>query len=130
MPINSHKQTGNIELFLSAYKNCDDVLLFWRTKISGEFDKPIPNCIGFCIERQRRDENNNWGPTEILRNRVGFTDNPPDVEDGENNYPTKPSNIWPFQRYNWTDHGANNGQIVRYRIIAVALPNNGTLGEV
>ncbi len=77
----------------------------------GRAMEPIPGCLGFVIERQRLDKHGNFGPTEILRNRVGFKDG--SNNDEENNVDdqmlSQPSNIWPFQSFNWTDHGANSG---------------------
>src|SRR5206468_9977274 len=96
------------ELHLAAYKNCDDVQLFWRTKVNGQFDQPLPGCLGFMIERQRLDDHGNWQAIEILRNRVAFTVHPAPVTPDAVGMPTQPSNVWPFQSYEWTDHGANN----------------------
>jgi phosphatidylserine/phosphatidylglycerophosphate/cardiolipin synthase-like enzyme len=130
MPTNTNNKKEANEIFLSIYKNCDDALLFWRTKVNNEWDRPIENCIGFSIERQRKDKHGNWLKTEMLRNRVGFADNIETVAENENAFISKPSNIWPFQRYDWTDHGANNGETVRYRIIALSIPLAGNLGDI
>lgn len=92
-------------------------------------DEPIPDCLGFKIERQRKDEDGNWAKVEVLRNRVGFDANPPTTAEGDDR--SEPSSIWPFQRYDWTDHGANNGQIVRYRVCAMKMAvGGGALGTV
>jgi phosphatidylserine/phosphatidylglycerophosphate/cardiolipin synthase-like enzyme len=124
------KKTDNIELRLTAYHNCDDVQLFWRTTVDGQADAMIPRCLGFKIERKRKDRDGKWGRVEVLRNRVGFSDGS-DIEDNAAAvYTTKPSSIWPFQRYDWTDHGANNGQTVQYNIKAMRLPEGGVAGEV
>lgn len=121
--------TGGIEIKLTVYSNCDDAQLFWRVKFGGSQDSPIDGCLGFQIERQRRQPDEQWSPTEILRNRVGFEDLPPPGDAGDPNERSKPCNIWPFQRYEWTDHGANNGETVRYRVSAVRLPAGGTAGQ-
>jgi len=118
-------QTGNIEIVLTVYNNCDDAQLFWRTKVDASIDKPIPECVGYAIERRRKLKNGQWGKPEILRNRVGFKE----VENSDNKDITKPSFIWPFQTFYWTDHGATNGNVIQYRISAVKLPPNGILGE-
>jgi phosphatidylserine/phosphatidylglycerophosphate/cardiolipin synthase-like enzyme len=115
---------GQYSVRLSAYRDCDDVFLCWRTFDSEQAEKPVPDTLGFMIERQRQDTSGNWQPTEILRNRVGFTDVPPQNEDDK----SLPSNFWPFQRYDWTDHGANSGQTVRYRISLMRLPAGGVAG--
>ncbi|HKH49932.1 MAG TPA: hypothetical protein VKM72_35205 [Thermoanaerobaculia bacterium] len=78
------------------------------------------------LERQRLHSGGTWGNTEVIRNRVGFSSDP---ADDAGSAPTKPSSIWPFQCFDWTDHGANSGQTVRYRVSAVRLPAGGALGE-
>lgn len=118
------RSQGQYSVKLNAYHDCDDVFLCWRTFEGGRPDKPVPGNLGFMIERQRRDASGKWQAIEVLRNRVGFTDVPPQNEDDR----SQPSNIWPFQRYDWTDHGANNGQTVRYRISLMKLPADGLAG--
>lgn len=128
MAVSVSNSVGTTGLTVVAYRNCDDVQLFWRVANGASKDVPIPRCLGFMIERQRRGDDSSWGPTEILRNRVGFTDEPVgDPHDPKDL--SRPSNIWPFQRYEWTDHGANNGQTVRYKVSCVALPAGGAAGE-
>jgi hypothetical protein len=119
------------KLKLTAYHNLDDVQLFWRAGFNDKWDKPIPGCLGFCIERQRQNKDGVFEEKiEILRNRVGFLVNAPvEGEEDEFEYVSQPCNIWPFQTYNWTDHGANNGQTVRYRISAMKKFQRGKLGE-
>ncbi len=115
---------SNVRIYVSCYHNCDDVELFWRTRVDERDDSLIPGCLGFMLQRQRKKEDGTWGPIEILRNRVGFTDQNSLSTDST----TQPSSIWPFQTYNWTDHGANSGQTVRYRISAMRLPPGGVAG--
>ena len=45
MSISTSNTTGNIELRLICYHDCDDVQLFWRTKVDGQMDGTIPNCL-------------------------------------------------------------------------------------
>jgi hypothetical protein len=120
------KKAGNVELHLVAYHNCDDVEVFWRVSVAGEKDAPIPEVLGFTLERQRQKADGTWSDSEVIRNRVGFSSGPADQAGPA---PTQPSSIWPFQCFDWTDHGANSGQTVRYRVSAVRLPAGGTLGE-
>jgi hypothetical protein len=127
MPVTTSNKTGDVEIRLAAYHNCDDVELFWRVTVDGQEDAAIPEVLGFTIERQRLQAGGAWGPTEVLRNRVGFTDDPTAADDLDGSR-SKPSNVWPFQCYDWTDHGANSGQTVRYRVSAVSLPQGGTVG--
>ncbi|WP_177171859.1 phospholipase D-like domain-containing protein [Nitrosovibrio tenuis] len=128
MAIAISNSTNGIQLKLMAYSNCDDVQLFWRVTVDGIADSPIPGCLGFMIERQRMQDNGEWAPVEILRNRVAFVDQPEPAAFDDPKDLSRPSNVWPFQRYEWTDHGANNGQTLRYRISAIILPTDGTAG--
>ncbi|MBT0571575.1 hypothetical protein KIK84_14705 [Curvibacter sp. CHRR-16] len=94
---------------LLGFNNCDDVFLAWKPQAE------IPNCLGFAIERKRN------GKAEVLQNRVGFSDGPVP--------PSAPSTQFPFQRLTWTDHGADTGDTVSYRVIArVGTPDNLTDG--
>jgi hypothetical protein len=124
MPALTGAAAPNIQIRMSAYHNCDDVELFWRTTVDGQNDRLIPDCLGFMLQRQRKKEDGTWGPIETLRNRVGFAGQDSLSADST----TQPCSIWPFQTYNWTDHGANSGEIVRYRISAVKLPPGGVAG--
>jgi len=50
--------------------NCDDALLFWKVAA------PIPDCLGFAIDRERKLPNGTVSAT-VIDNRVGFkVDNP------------------------------------------------------
>jgi hypothetical protein len=121
--------SDGVTLKLTVYKNCDDAQLFWRLANGEDFDTPLDGCLGFMIERQRRLENGQWSKPEILRNRVGF-EKQSNVDPNDPKARTRPSNVWPFQRYDWTDHGANNGQEVKYKVTAVGVPRTGQIGEV
>lgn len=92
--------------------NCDDALLVWT--VAG----PIPDCLGFTIERERRQANGTVNA--VLENRMGFKADKP--KRGEH----RPSTEWPFQRLWWTDHGVDLGDTVRYRI-APMVRHGGTL---
>jgi hypothetical protein len=90
---------------IALYTNGDDAFVAWAPS---EF---IEGCRGFMLERQRRD-----GaplPVEIVENRVGFKKDKPKSGDH------KGSDVWPFQRFNWTDHVVDIGNRVRYRVTAV-----------
>lgn len=122
--------SGNATIDTVAYMNCDDVLLFWRVTVGGEVHGTIEGCRGFTITRRRKGADGSWGQEEILRNRTGFAgDHDDDAPDDDMTHmPSQPCTIWPFQCFDWTDHGAGNGEIVQYRIAAVALPEGGELG--
>ncbi|MGF7036900.1 phospholipase D-like domain-containing protein [Mucilaginibacter lappiensis] len=112
---------------VSFANNCDDVQLTWRTLDGQDKDSPVEGCIGFMIERQRRIGSADWTASEILRNRVGF-----DATGIDPNKPetlSQPSNVWPFQRYDWTEHGANNNESVRYRISCMGKNAASAIGK-
>ncbi|MFA5014165.1 MAG: phospholipase D-like domain-containing protein [Actinomycetota bacterium] len=123
MVVFANNKVGNIEIKLATYHNCDDVQLFWRAIVDEQADHSIPGCLGFMIERRRKNKNGTWNPIEILRNWVGFEDQ---EEQTENQ--SQRCNIWPFQRYDWTDHGADNRETVQYRVSALRLPAGSKLG--
>lgn len=106
---------GHVQLNVCC--NTDDAFLVWKAD-------EIDGCLGFAIERQ-------WLQTsvtgrvlhqsEYLLNRVGFAT---DVAAGPGQY--QPSNVWPFQRYNWTDHDLSLNDMARYRIV----PMVGAVGDL
>jgi len=94
------------EINLKVFSNADDVHLVWTHA------DDIPGCLGFAIECRRGE-----AEPKYLSNRVGFED---DVEvDGDGNqFTSRSSQIWPFQRYDWTDHAADLGDVIAYRVVA------------
>ncbi|MFN7961811.1 MAG: phospholipase D-like domain-containing protein [Thermoanaerobaculia bacterium] len=91
-----------MSLELKAYANCDDVHLVWRCP-------RVDGCRGFALRRRR-----GGGEPVLLDNRVGFAaDNP---QEGDH----RPSTQWPFQRYNWTDHGASSGDRLEYQVQVIS----------
>ncbi|PYQ27079.1 MAG: hypothetical protein DMF56_21190 [Acidobacteria bacterium] len=106
---------------LKVYVNEDDALLFWS------IPQPIPGCRGFAIERKRRVANQ---PEEraFLNNRTGF-ENEKVAAQPKKDQPAvlKPSTEWPFQRFSWTDHDANTGDSVSYRVVPVLRDSAGKL---
>ena len=93
---------------LKVYANEDDALLFWS------IPAPISECRGFAIQRKKN------GVEEFLPNRVGFAndhDHGPADEDAKG--VLKPSTELPFQRFSWTDHDANTGDTVSYRVVPI-----------
>ncbi|WP_442578121.1 phospholipase D-like domain-containing protein [Mesorhizobium sp. ASY16-5R] len=91
---------------LRASTNADDVHLAWDP---GE---KIPGCLGFAIECKRGN-----AEPKYLSNRVGFKNDPTMDENGEK-ATKRSSQDWPFQRYDWTDHAADLGDEVAYRVVA------------
>jgi hypothetical protein len=79
MPIFTSNTTGNVELRLTAYHDCDDVALFWRVLVDGEKDAAIPGVLGFMIERQRLRQDGSWtgrrrGPAHPALDDLAFPD--------------------------------------------------------
>jgi phosphatidylserine/phosphatidylglycerophosphate/cardiolipin synthase-like enzyme len=100
---------------LRVFVNEDDALLFWS------IPEPIDECRGFAIERRRNDEE-----PEFLHNRTGFESEDDHTESVTSGDSTRPSTEWPFQRFSWTDHNANTGDTVSYRVVPV-IREDGTL---
>lgn len=100
---------------LRAVANLDDVHLTWDP---GE---AIPGCLGFAIECKR-----GTAKPKPISNRVGFKDDPTLDKDG-NPVRSRSSQDWPFQRYNWTDHAADLGHKVAYRVVARVKDAGGAL---
>ena len=93
---------------LGAYCNTDDTFLVWKADV-------LEGCIGFAIERVwlHSDEPGRvLNQAEYLVNRVGFAG---DAAAGPNQ--RQPSNVWPFQRYNWTDHELGFKDRAKYRVV-------------
>jgi phosphatidylserine/phosphatidylglycerophosphate/cardiolipin synthase-like enzyme len=101
----------SINIAIRLYTNSDDAFVAWAP--SG----PIAGCRGFMLERKRKEGAKEV--TEVVENRVGFTKDKP--KSGEH----RPSNVWPFQRFNWTDHVVDVGAQVRYRVTAMRDTGSG-----
>jgi phosphatidylserine/phosphatidylglycerophosphate/cardiolipin synthase-like enzyme len=106
---------------LKVYANEDDALLFWS------IPAPIKGCRGFAIARRMTDASGKKSET-FLPNRMGF-ESQPDAARPEEGQPAvlRPSTEWPFQRFSWTDHDANTGETVSYRVIPVVRNGAGDL---
>jgi phosphatidylserine/phosphatidylglycerophosphate/cardiolipin synthase-like enzyme len=98
---------------LKAYTNEDDALLFWSIAT------PINECRGFAIARRKEDPKGKK-TEDFLLNRMGFENEAVTATPGEGQeIVAKPSTEWPFQRFSWTDHEANTGDTVSYRVVPV-----------
>ncbi|CDZ59634.1 phospholipase D-like domain-containing protein [Neorhizobium galegae] len=102
---------------LKVFSNADDVHLVWRHA------DDIPGCLGFAIQCRRGD-----GEPKYLSNRVGF-ENDTDVDADGKRLTSRSSQIWPFQRYDWTDHAADLGDVIAYRIVARVVDDAGQLTD-
>ncbi len=100
-----------IAIKVAVYTNSDDAFVAWAPS---DF---IAGCRGFLLERARKTASGE--KVEAVENRVGFSkDNP---KSGEH----RPSNEWPFQRFNWTDHAVDVGNQVRFRVTAMIDDGSG-----
>jgi len=78
--------------------------------------------------RHRAKEEKNGAAEDFLSNRVGFENEAIAAQPVEGQEAvTKPSSEWPFQRFSWTDHDANTGDTVSYRVIPVVRRHDGAL---
>lgn len=102
---------------LKVFANADDVHLVWTHA------DDIPGCLGFAIQCRRGD-----AEPRYLSNRVGFEDDT-DVDDKGRRFTARSSRIWPFQRYDWTDHAADLGDVIAYRVVARVAAADGALKD-
>jgi phosphatidylserine/phosphatidylglycerophosphate/cardiolipin synthase-like enzyme len=105
------------DVTLKVFSNADDVHLVWTHK------DDIPGCLGFAIQCRRGK-----AEPKFLSNRVGFSDDTETDAQGKR-LTVRSSQVWPFQRYDWTDHAADLGDVVAYRIVARVKGPDGTLAD-
>ncbi|MGZ5078496.1 MAG: phospholipase D-like domain-containing protein [Usitatibacter sp.] len=94
-----------VTIAIAVYTNSDDAFVAWAPS---DF---IPGCRGFFLERGRKTTAGE--KVEPVENRTGFKRDKPKSGDHRS------SQEWPFQRFNWTDHVADVGNKVRYRVTAM-----------
>ena len=94
-----------VEIAVSVYTNSDDAFVAWSPS---DF---VSDCRGFRLERGRRDGGK--VSVDVVENHLGFEKDKPKSGDH------RPSDVWPFQRFNWTDHATDVGNEVRYRVTAM-----------
>jgi phosphatidylserine/phosphatidylglycerophosphate/cardiolipin synthase-like enzyme len=102
-----------VTIKIAAYCNSDDAFVAWAP------DDFIPECRGFQLERARKTKTAE--KIDLVENRLGFAKDKPTSGDHQ------PSNVWPFQRFNWTDHAVDVGNQVRYRVTAMVRDATGKL---
>lgn len=105
---------------LKVRSNEDDALLFWS------IPEAITGCRGFAIERKKTPPGGAL-VQGFLVNRIGFDTEGEAPVDEHGAALTKPSTEWPFQTFSWTDHDANSGDTVQYRVVPVIRNGSGTL---
>jgi phosphatidylserine/phosphatidylglycerophosphate/cardiolipin synthase-like enzyme len=93
---------------IRAYANCDDALIVWKP------DRKIDDCLGFALFRERN------GKVECVPTWVGFPG------DWAKPGTQKPSTQWPIQKFMWTDYLADQGDVMRYRVV----PMRGTRADL
>lgn len=97
---------------LRVYADGDHSFLVWQT------DAVIPGCRGFAIHR-RRD-----GQDRLLDTYVGF------AGDTAPAGTLKPSNVWPIQKFTWSDYMVRPGDTVEYRVVPVVGAEKDHLAEL
>ncbi|WP_192886486.1 phospholipase D-like domain-containing protein [Agrobacterium sp. LAD9] len=105
------------KVILKVFSNADDVHLVWTHQ------DDIPGCLGFAIECRRGD-----AEPKYLSNRVGF-ENDTELDANGQRYTVRSSQLWPFQRYDWTDHAADLGDVIAYRVVARVVGDDGKLTD-
>src|SRR5258708_3652770 len=87
--------------FASAYANNDVAIISWK------YDSKIPDCLGFCIQR----EDTATKKITTLPAWVGF--------EGETNpdWEMRDTKMWPIQKFNWKDLTAPKNSSYVYHII-------------
>jgi len=85
---------------VKAYANCDHAYVVWKTKAV------IHSCLGFALYRQVKGETE-----QTVETFVGPATGPK-VADGT----SRPSTIWPIQKFMWADYLAPSGTAIRYRV--------------
>src|SRR6185436_2397126 len=65
---------------------------------------------------------------DFLLNRTGFEHEDEPKTNGKTP-DVKPSTEWPFQRFSWTDHDAQTGDVVSYRVIPMISNSSGDLEQ-
>jgi phosphatidylserine/phosphatidylglycerophosphate/cardiolipin synthase-like enzyme len=98
---------------LNVLQNSDDALIVWNVA------EEIPDCIGFAIRREL--ERDGKTHAKWLDNFVGFAGEEHEI--GER----RPSTVWPFQGFTWTDHELDAGDSARYRVVPVLRGESGEL---
>jgi len=91
---------------IKTFSNCDEATIVWQA------NSHIHGCRGFALERQTKGQ----AQTTFVPTWVGFKGEK--HKTGE----SRPSTVWPIQRYIWSDYGVNPGDQVRYRSIPMVGP--------
>lgn len=85
---------------LKAFQNGDDVFLLWKP------DAVIKGCRGFAIERKKKGASTTTLPTWMGFEKTKWKRGT-----------SKPSTVWPVQKYTWVDFSTRDGDTVQYRVV-------------
>ncbi|MCK4121144.1 phospholipase D-like domain-containing protein [Ralstonia nicotianae] len=91
---------------IKAFANADSATVVWRSS------ERIPGCRGFALHRRQTGTDGKVSEV-VLENRIGF-ENDPHAQSGAH----QSSDIWPIQRFTWSDNTAAGAGTVSYRIVA------------
>jgi hypothetical protein len=97
-------QPGGVRL--RVYANEDEAFLVWETA-------PIPGCRGFAVYRKV-----DGAAEELLDNHVGWREDEADPKVHQ-----RPSTVWPFQTFTWSDFKRASGQHLSYRVVPMVGPD-------
>jgi phosphatidylserine/phosphatidylglycerophosphate/cardiolipin synthase-like enzyme len=90
-----------------AYANCDHAYVVWQP------DAVIPECLGFALTRRPTGKKES-----IVETFVGPEDGPK-LPPGT----SKPSTIWPIQKFMWADYLAEAGNSIQYQVVPMCGPD-------
>lgn len=86
---------------IKAYANCDHAYIVWQA------DKPIVDCLGFALYRRVKGKS-----PQAVTTFVG-PENAPKVAAGT----SRPSTVWPIQKFMWADYLATAGATLQYQVV-------------
>jgi len=84
-----------------AYANCDHTYVVWQP------DAPIDDCLGFALIRRP------VGKQESTVETFVGPEKGPKVPNGT----SKPSTVWPIQKFMWADYLAEGVNSIQYRVV-------------
>jgi len=93
---------------ISAYVDSDHIFVVWR------LDQPVAECRGFALRRKA----DGGGTEETLDTWVGF------AGDTAPSGTKRSSDIWPIQRFNWSDYAPPRDRALSYRAVPMVGPKD------
>jgi len=89
---------------IKAYANCDHTYIVWIA------EAPIDKCLGFALYRLPTGESS----PQIVDTFVG-----PETEKTLPAGTSRPSTVWPIQKFMWSDYLVSGRREVRYQVVAM-----------